>query len=124
MGDGHLLVTYLERYINQRGSLKDLQDCLLSYLQEILNSKDTNAIHFANEIDADLIEFNESLIDEATLRERFSACMRRQQTYHNSFPNKVEPSQNHLQIGCQDATLTNNIEIPGLVQTIKLVVFA
>lgn len=62
----------LERYLNQQGSLRDIEKWLLSNLQEILDSGNQQAVELTNQVDADLVEFGEGLIDEAMLKDRFA----------------------------------------------------
>jgi hypothetical protein len=65
------LVALLERYLNQQSSVGQVGEWLLGHLQEILDSGDRQAIHLANQVDADLVELSEGLLDETLLRERF-----------------------------------------------------
>lgn len=85
----HLLDS-LKRYLDEQASLQELGDWLLSHLQEILDSRDHDAIRLANQVDADLVEFSEGLIDEATLREHLDGYVRLQQTLLCTF-SEVQP---------------------------------
>ena len=62
----------LGRYLNQQGSLRDVEEWLLAHLQDILDSGNQQAIELANQVDADLVEFSEELIDEAMFQERLT----------------------------------------------------
>ena len=62
----------LERYLNQQGSLRDVEVWLLAHLQEILESGNQQVVELANQVDADLVEFGEGLLDEAILQDRFA----------------------------------------------------
>jgi hypothetical protein len=61
----------LERYLNQQGSLRDIEEWLLTHLQDILDSGNQQAVELANQVDADIVEFGEGLLDEAMLKARF-----------------------------------------------------
>lgn len=63
------LLNSVQRYLHGNSTLRDLESWVLSNLQRILDSGDEQAIDWANQIDADLIEFSEGLIDEATIRD-------------------------------------------------------
>ncbi|MCL4535187.1 MAG: hypothetical protein M1370_08540 [Bacteroidetes bacterium] len=54
------------------------------HLQDILDSKDKQAIRLANSIDADLIQLNEGIIDEETFHDRLQAYVRLAETVSNS----------------------------------------
>ena len=51
-------------------SLRDLEDWLVSHLQETLESGDSTAIDIANHLDADLVQLDEDIINESILRQR------------------------------------------------------
>lgn len=72
LGGGIMMTEFLNRidsYLLGEGTLRYLEEWLLSNLQNIIDSADQKAIDLANWIDADLIELSEGLIDEATIRE-------------------------------------------------------
>jgi hypothetical protein len=74
------LLRELHRYLCAYTSLEDLETWILSNLQKVLDSRDALALDLANEIDADLIEFNEGLIDQLVLRRRLEGYNRRGRT--------------------------------------------
>lgn len=51
-------------------SLCELEDWLVSHLQETLESGDSTAIDIANQLDADLVQLGEDIINETILRQR------------------------------------------------------
>ena len=114
----HLLDS-LKRYLDQEASLQELGEWLLSHLQEVLDSGDQDTIRLANQVDADLVEFNEGLIDEATLREHLDSYVRLQQTLSFTFP-EVQPCPSDVQTATGVKTITDQVQVPGAVETIRL----
>lgn len=86
------LLERIESYMNAECGLKDLEGWLLSNLQTILDSGDRMAIELADELDADLVELNEALIDEQTLRERIESRIRQMNVISLAF-SEVECQQ-------------------------------
>lgn len=68
---GHLL-SYLEGYLQGRHALQEIEEWLLGSLQQILDSGNQKLIRLANQVDADLMEYNDEVISESELRERFA----------------------------------------------------
>lgn len=119
----HQLLNYVECYLTERCSLRDLEAWLLSNLQGILDSGDKTAIEVANQVDADLIEFGEGLIDEATLRERLERCVRFRETIQIVSYETERFATVHATAAVE--TLRNQLEDPGPVVDFRLVhVFA
>lgn len=114
----HLLDS-LKRYLDQETSLQELGEWLLSHLQEILDSGDHDTIRLANQVDADLVEFSEGLIDEATLREHLDSYVRLQQTLSFTFP-EFQPCPSDVQTATGVKTITDQIQVPGAVETIRV----
>ncbi len=64
------LLKELYRYTAGSISIADLQNWLLSHLQEVLDSEDPVAIDAANSLDSGLVELGEHLIEEADFSRR------------------------------------------------------
>jgi hypothetical protein len=62
------LLKNIRDYVNGHMTLEGLEQWLVSNLQRILDSDDDEAITIANQLDADFVEFNESVIDIQTLQ--------------------------------------------------------
>ena len=60
----------MDEYLTGQSSIQQLESWLLSNLQTIIDSGDDVANELANNIDADLIQFSENILDEATIKER------------------------------------------------------
>jgi hypothetical protein len=71
------LVSLVDRYLQGAASFAQLEVGLVQRLQSILDSGDSSLIKFANSVDADLIEYNEGLVDDAELRARLEGHLRR-----------------------------------------------
>lgn len=74
------LLNKIDYYLIEQSSLEELETWLLSNLQRILDSGNKDAVEVANDVDADLVEFHEKLIDEATLRERLDSYITHKET--------------------------------------------
>lgn len=66
----HQLLNSMDSYLLGMIALSDLEDWLVSNLQEILDSGEQQTIDIANHLDADIVEFGEGLIEVPTLNER------------------------------------------------------
>ena len=98
----HLLAS-LEQHLNQQTSLHEVGEWLLAHLQEILDSGDQQAIHLANQVDADLVELNEGLIDETILRERFQSYLASDRT-----------ASSYLTHACSESdVMFSSVGVPG-----------
>ncbi len=73
-------------YLEGRSSLQELEERLLSHLQQILDSGDEAAIEIANKVDADLVELGEGLTDQVTLQWRLQSYLRGAETIQVTFP--------------------------------------
>ncbi len=66
------LRSYLEGYLQGGHTLQGVEEWLLGSLQQILDSGNQKLIRLANQVDADLMEYNDEVIGESELRERFA----------------------------------------------------
>ncbi len=73
-------------YLEGRSSLQELEEWLLSNLQQILDFGDEAAIEIANKVDADLVELGEGLTDQVTLQQRLQSYLRGAETIQVTFP--------------------------------------
>ncbi|MBI3321728.1 MAG: hypothetical protein HYZ91_05620 [Candidatus Omnitrophica bacterium] len=103
----HLLDS-LKQYLDQEASLQGLGERLLSHLQEILDSGDQDTIRLANQVDADLVEFNEGLIDESILRERLERYL----------ASNASPSEYSTHAYSESDVVFSPIGVPGAEVTI------
>ena len=115
----HQLVNYVEYYLNERCTLRDLEAWLLSNLQGILDSGNTISIEQANHIDADLVELGEGLIDEATLRERLETYLRISATIPFAFSEVEHPATVHATAAVQTINHRSEIPVPGAVEVLR-----
>ena len=76
----------IDRYLEGHSSLQQLEEWLLSHLQQILDSGDATAIEIANKLDADLVELGEGLTDQGTLQQRLQSYLRGAETIQVTFP--------------------------------------
>lgn len=107
------LLNRADNYLTQRSSLKDLERWLLSNLQRVLDSGDKKAIEVANQIDADLVEFGEQLIDEATLRQRLEGYIR--SCEYVSIAHGGVQSLDNISASTQAETIRTHFELPTRV---------
>ncbi|MBI1893238.1 MAG: hypothetical protein HYS14_03890 [Candidatus Rokubacteria bacterium] len=99
------LLRELHRYLFAHISLEDFETWILSSLQKVLDSQDALALDLANEIDADLIEFNEGLIDQLVLRRRLEGYSRRGRTVFVQ-----TPDASLLHSGTNSSTIAADVE--------------
>ena len=69
------LLETIKSYVLGTITLQELEEWLLSHMQDILDSGDERAIEIANELDADLIELAEGIIDMSNIREDLQRYM-------------------------------------------------
>jgi hypothetical protein len=69
------LVHVLVQYLGGARSTSELEEWLLSNLQNLLDSRDDGAIQMANQVDALLVEMSEGLISEDQLRASISTIL-------------------------------------------------
>ena len=74
----------VEQFLVGRTSLSDLEAWLVGNLQLILDSGDAAAVALANALDADIVQFDEGLLDERELVERLAMYGRGVDTAHIS----------------------------------------
>lgn len=103
----HFLAS-LEQYLGHQASLQEVGEWLLAHLQEILDSGDRDTIRLANQVDADLVEFNEGLIDESILRERL-------ERYRAS---NASPSEYSTHAYSESDIIFSSVGVPGAEATI------
>ena len=108
------LLNQIDSYLTLRSTIRDLETWLVSNLQQILDSGDDNAIEVANRVDADLVELGEGLVDEATLRERFSSYILDYNTIAISFCEAESTTSAHISAASE--TFSDQVEVPGLVE--------
>ncbi len=70
------LLSELSRYSAGLSTVTGLEMWLVSELQNILDTRDQEAISLANEVDGILVEFSEALTSEPELLERIQALVR------------------------------------------------
>lgn len=70
----------LDKYLTKVWALRDLEVWLVARLQQIERSGDERLRTLANDLDADLVEFSEGLVDEATLAARWEGYLRQWST--------------------------------------------
>ena len=69
------LLKTIKSYVLGTITLQELEEWLLSHMQDILNSGDERAAGIANELDADLVEFTEGILSESDIREKLQRYM-------------------------------------------------
>ena len=69
------LLARIERYLNNKLTLKNLENWLLYNLQAILDSNDQLAIRVANEVDADFVQLSEGIIGESIIKMRLESYL-------------------------------------------------
>ena len=69
------LLKTIKSYVLGDITLQELEEWLLSNMQDILDSGDERAIEIANELDADLIELAEGIIDMSNIRDHLQRYM-------------------------------------------------
>ena len=69
------LLKTIKSYVLGTITLQELEEWLLSHMQDILNSGDERAAVIANELDADLVEFTEGILSESDIREKLQRYM-------------------------------------------------
>jgi len=67
------LLKQINAYLTGQVSVQQLEDWTVSHLQSVLDSKDSKAIDLADKIDADLVQFDEGIFDEKTLKDRLQS---------------------------------------------------
>jgi len=72
----------VEDFLVGRTALSDLEGWLVGNLQRILDSSDAAAVALANALDADIVQFDEGLVDELELLERLATYGRGADTAH------------------------------------------
>lgn len=107
------LLNHIDIYLILRCTVRDLETWLMSNLQQILDSGDTQTIEIANSVDADLVELNEGLIDEVILRERLDSYVRAYNTIPVSFFETERTTSD--QATATTETFNDRLVVPGLV---------
>lgn len=74
------LVQVLVQYLSGGRSTSELEEWLVSNLQDFLDSGDSDAIEIANQVDALLVEMSEGLISESQLRDSILTILARRGT--------------------------------------------
>ena len=69
------LLETIKSYVLGEITLQELEEWLLSNLQDILDSGDKRAADIANEMDADLVEFAEGIVSESDIRDHLQRYM-------------------------------------------------
>jgi hypothetical protein len=103
-------MSHVVGYLDARITLGDLEMWIVGHLQEVLDSKEEEAIRYVNEIDADLISFAEGLIAEGELRSRLERYMREYETCHLAPPEEMSPRPERLQLDTSAQTVTTRVE--------------
>ncbi len=109
------LLNHIDLYLILRCTMRDLETWLVSNLQRILDSGDSQAVEVANRVDADLIELGEALIDEVTLRERFASYVMIYNTVPISFFETERTTSDHATTATK--TFSHRLVVPGLVES-------
>lgn len=112
------LLKYIDLYLLSHCTVRDLETWLVSNLQQILESGDSNAIEVANKVDADLVELGERLIDEATFRERLDSYVMTCNTVLASFV-ETEHAASHYATATAE-TFSYRLVVPGLVENYRV----
>jgi hypothetical protein len=81
-----LLLNQIDAYLTGVIPLTQLEDWVISHLQEILNSGDQKAIEIANKMDADIVQFGEGIFDKLTLHDRLQNYFLNAQTNYCGEP--------------------------------------
>lgn len=71
------LIKAVDEYLVGGRTLRDIEAWLAAGTRAIRASGDQRAADFANELDADLVDFGEGLINETEIRERWEGYVRR-----------------------------------------------
>lgn len=108
------LLNHIDLYLLLCCTVRDLETWLMSNLQQILDSGDSEAVEVANRVDADLVELGEGLIDEATLRERLDSYIRAYNTIPVSFFETERTTSDHATATTE--TFSDRLVVPGLVE--------
>ncbi|MBI4595050.1 MAG: hypothetical protein HY730_01575 [Candidatus Tectomicrobia bacterium] len=111
------LLNQIYNFLLSRCTLRDLEAWLVANLQDILDSKDAQAVELADKIDADLVALGEKLIDEATLYERLENYV---DFYSTISMNLNETKQTTSeQISTAVTTIRGQLVVPGLVENLR-----
>jgi len=97
-----------------------LEQWLVTHLQEILDSQDRTAIELANQVDAALVEFSAGVLDEVALRQRLDGLLRLEKTISLVLPRSFSQLIN-VETGTGGAApIIEQLQVPGLVETLDL----
>ena len=86
------LLNSINSYLLGQISIKDLEEWLISNLQNIMDSEEQGAIDLANRIDADLVELSEGLIDKLTFRDRLQNYLTATKTFQLEY-GEIKPAE-------------------------------
>ncbi len=75
----HRIIEEIEKYVNQSSTGRDLEEWLLSNLQEILISGEAEAIALVNEVNALYAELSEDLLSEDEFEDNITSILRREE---------------------------------------------
>jgi hypothetical protein len=114
------LLSHLETYLNDGCPLQELERWLVAHLQEILDARDQAAIELANQIDAALVEFSAGVLDEVALRQQLDGLLRLEKTISLFLPNPFHSQLRSVETGAGGATITEQLQVPGRVETLDL----
>jgi len=108
------LLNHIDACLLLRCTVRDLETWLVSNLQRILDSGDSHVVEIANRVDADLVELDEGLIDEMTLRERLDSYVKACSTITATFFETERTINNHTTATTE--TFNDRLVVPGLVE--------